>query len=258
MTLGRLILVETSMAGNLGAAIRVAANFGVRRLDLVRCSVPEDSAEVLSWACGGEQRVEIYRHESLDAAALGTRALIAAASARGRDRQPVISPQEMVGELGRRGLETGALVFGNETSGLRREDIDRCDLVVRIPAVNDFPVLNLTQAVAVLLGYLAVESAPGPQSTEQPAQQAAVDGLMSHLRQALLEIGFLDPRNPERVLRKLRRLLGRAAATENEISILRGICRQVQWAARTRCGRWTAGRPEAGAESKPVKSDSIG
>ena len=56
---------------------------------------------------------------------------------------------------------------------------------------------------------------------------------MGHLEVALAEIGFADPDNPERIIRKLRRLFGRAGITENEVKIVRGICRQMQWAART-------------------------
>jgi tRNA C32,U32 (ribose-2'-O)-methylase TrmJ len=125
------------------------------------------------------------------------------------------------------------LVFGNETSGLPRRHLDRCDLVVRIPTVESFPVLNLTQTVAILLGHLSLRIEPPPPSAPEPARETLVDGLMEHLERALGDIGFADPDNPERILRKLRRLFGRAGITENEVRIIRGICRQMQWAART-------------------------
>jgi len=239
MSLGRLILVETSMAGNLGAAIRVAANFAVPRLDLVRCAVPEGDGDVRSWACGGEQRLEIRRHQTLDQAVVGVRTLVATASARGRGRQPVIEPRELVQVLRSRGIEDTALMFGNETSGLCRDHLDRCDLVVRVPTAQGFPVLNLTQAIAILLGYLSIEHEPSPGQSPVPAPEDAVRGLMLHLSSTLLDIGFLDPANPDRILRKLRRILGRAGVTSDEVTILRGICRQVDWASRTGCGRWS-------------------
>ena len=61
---------------------------------------------------------------------------------------------------------------------------------------------------------------------------------MSHLRDSLLTIGFLDPQSPQRILRKLRRLFGRAGITDNEIKVLRGICRQMEWAAGAKPGRF--------------------
>jgi tRNA/rRNA methyltransferase len=94
-------------------------------------------------------------------------------------------------------------------------------------------VLNLTQAIAILVGYLRLQSSPPPPSAPEPATEAAVDGLMGHLETALADIGFIEPDNPERILRKLRRLFGRAGITDNEVRILRGICRQMRWAART-------------------------
>ena len=68
----------------------------------------------------------------------------------------MVGPSDAVAELRARGAASAALVFGNESSGLTREHIDRCDLIVRIPTVCDFPVLNLTQAVAILLFHFTV------------------------------------------------------------------------------------------------------
>jgi len=233
MPIAALILVEPSQAGNLGAAMRVAANVGAPRLELVRPAVPPDDPEVVRWACGGHRRLEIAVHPSLGIAAAPYRTLVATASARGREHQPVVTPREAARTLEARGLETAALVFGNETSGLRRADIDRCDLVVRIPTTPDFPVLNITQATAILLSYLSLEAVPPPTPGLEPATEATVEGLMSHLQSSLLTIGFLDPANPARILRKLRRLIGRAGITDNEVAILHGMCRQMEWAARS-------------------------
>ena len=77
-----------------------------------------------------------------------------------------------------------------------------------------------------------VESVVRAQTAPTPADQTLIGGLMAHLETSLTAIGFLDPSNPDRVLRKLRRLLGRAGVTENEVAILRGMCRQIDWAAK--------------------------
>lgn len=233
MPVAAVILVETSLAGNLGSAIRVAANFGVGRLELVRPAVDPSDPEVARWACGGDGRIQICRHASFNDAAAPYRTVIASASGRGRHNQPLITPRQAVAELCRRGLADAALAFGNETSGLRREDIDRCDLVIRVPTAPDFPVLNLTQAIAVILGYLSMEAEAPEEAGPVPASQERVDGLMAHLHDGLSAIGFLDPSSPGRILRKLRRLFGRAGITDNEVAIFRGICRQMEWAART-------------------------
>lgn len=232
MPCAALILVETAFPGNLGAALRVAANFGVGRVHLVRPKVSPEEPEVRRWACGAQRHLEIAIHEDLSAAAGGYRVLLGTASSRGRVHLPVISPPEAVTALRSRPLMETALVFGNETRGLSRKDLDRCDLVVRIPTAADFPVLNITQAIAILLAYLSIELERPTPSGPEPASQESVEGLMSHLRRSLLSVGFLDPVNPQRTLRKLRRLLGRAGVTDNEVAILHGICRQMEWAVK--------------------------
>ncbi len=230
--MGGVVLVEPSHPGNLGAVVRVAANFGVGRLELVRPLVPVEDPEVRARGRGGERHLRLGLWDDFSEATAGYRTLVGTASARARPGLPTIAPPELVHELGRRGLGDAALLFGNETSGLRRDHLDRCDLVVTIPTVPHFPVLNLAQAVAILLGYICIQGAPEIEPAPRPATQERVDGLMEHLASALLTIGFLDPQSPYRILRKLRRLFGRAAITDNEVAVLRGICRQMEWAAR--------------------------
>jgi tRNA/rRNA methyltransferase len=241
MPVAAVILVEPSQAGNLGAVVRVAANFGVPRLELVRPAVDLSDPEVRRWACGAESRLRTRTWANLAEAAAPYRALVASASARGRENLPVLDPRTALQLLVERGLQQTALVFGNETRGLSRDDIDRCDLVVRVPTVEEFPVLNLAQAVAILLAECAGSNGDRSECGIDPAPQEALEGLMGHLEQSLLTIGFLDPHNPQRILRKLRRLFGRAGLTEDEVRILRGVCRQMEWAAEVKPGRF--GRP---------------
>ncbi|MCD4749003.1 MAG: hypothetical protein K8R59_06490 [Thermoanaerobaculales bacterium] len=231
MAVGTLILIETSSPGNLGAALRVAANFGVSKVELVRPSAKVDHPDVARWACGAEEHLSVRIHDTLEDAATGIRTLVATASGRGRENQPLFTPSEAAEALADRGLADGALVFGSETRGMRREDVDRCDLVIRIPTAENFPVLNLTQAVAILLAHLSFAGKEAFENRPEPASNDRVEGLMNHLHKTLLHIGYLDPQNPQRILRKLRRIFGRAGITENEVSIFRGMCRQIDWAA---------------------------
>ncbi len=237
MPLAAVILVEPWLAGNIGAAMRVAANFGVRRFELIRPAVAADDPEVLRWACGAESRIECRSWKSLGDASSSYRTLAASASGRGRANLPVVEPRAATTILAERGLEGVALVFGNETRGLSREDLDRCDLVIRVPTDLEFPVLNLAQSVAILVAFVQTAPEVGV-ATPEPAPQADLEDLMGHLRRSLLTIGFLDPKSPQRILRKLRRFFGRAGITANEVKIVRGICRQMEWAAGARPGRF--------------------
>ena len=244
MSLGGLILVEPSLAGNIGAALRVAANFGVKRVDLVRPGVQANDPEVHRWACGAEDRIACCTWTRFQDAATSYHTLAASASARGRRNLPVLGPDDAVRVLVDRGLEGVALVFGNESRGLKREDLDRCDFVIRVPTDPEFPVLNLAQAVAILVSIVPRVEKSSDSSTPEPAPQELVNGLMDHLNESLLTIGFLDPQSPHRILRRLRRLFGRAGVTTDEVKILRGICRQMEWAAGTKPGRFAQGTLE--------------
>ncbi len=227
-----IVLVHTSSPGNLGASLRVAANFGIVKVKLVAPGPSPENEEVLRWACGAEHRLDITTWSSLEEALEGASTVVGTASGRGRDNLPVLSPSELVRRLRLRAGEP-TLVFGNETSGLSRDHLDRCDLVLRIPTDPGFPVLNLAQAIAISVALVAdVVDSPPPTTLPEPADHASVEALMGHMEEALLAVGFLDPVNPTRILRKLRRLLGRAGATENEVAILHGICRQTLWAVR--------------------------
>jgi len=255
MSVGGLILVEPSLAGNIGAAYRVAANFGVKRIDLVRPAVPADDPDVHRWACGAEDLIECRQWESFSEATRHYHTLAASASARGRSNLPVMPPGEAMKELVNRGLDGVALVFGNETRGLKREDLDRCDLVIRVPTEPGFPVLNLAQAVAILVSTADGEEGVSDSNVPLPAEQELVDGLMKHLDQSLMTIGFLDPQNPDRILRQLRRLFGRAGISADEVSILRGVCRQMEWAAGAKPGRFAETELKPDGEAEDVDDD---
>ena len=116
--------------------------------------------------------------------------------------------------------------------------------MIRVPTEPEFPVLNLAQSVAILVSMLHGVDGASDSTTPEPAPQHLVDGLMNHLHESLATIGFLDPQSPQRILRQLRRLFGRAGITADEVKILRGICRQMEWAARTQPGRFSNSEPE--------------
>lgn len=232
MKINRLVLIETSSPGNLGAALRVAANFSVTTVALVRPRVPLDDPIIDRWACGAGRHVAVEVFNDLDDATTDSRTLVATASGRGRPDQPIVSPSEALHAVAQRGSEGAALVFGSETRGMNRDDLDRCDLAVRIPTDPVFPVLNLVQSIAILLSHFATGAHQPVPPSPTPAPHDAVEALMAHLQKTLNDIGYLDPVNPDRILRKIRRVFGRAGITENEAAIFRGICRQVEWARR--------------------------
>ena len=137
-----------------------------------------------------------------------------------------------------------SLVFGPEATGLSVAERALCHRLVRIPADPEQPSLNLAQAVLLLayelrLGFLA-GSAP-PVAAEPQASVGEIEQAIAELREGLLEIGYLDAQNPDRILAELRGLVTRARPTPREVLLLRGLARQAAWAGRIARGQASTG-----------------
>jgi tRNA/rRNA methyltransferase len=129
-----------------------------------------------------------------------------------------LSPEEVAREALARAAEgCTALVFGDERSGLTKDEIDRCHDLSAIPTDDAQPSMNLAQAVVVYAWELrrAALAAPPPRASPAAATDAELVGIEDALRAALREAGFLA--GPERhALRDLVATLRRARLTRRE------------------------------------------
>jgi TrmH family RNA methyltransferase len=240
-----VVLVRPARGANVAAACRALKNMGLRGLRLVEPRRGLLDPEARALAYGAWDVLDgATRHDSLaDAVAGGT--LVVATT--GRALPDATSPRELAGraaELAHGGRLS--LVFGPEASGLTTAELSLCHRVVHVPTDPDCPSLNLAQAVLLLayelrLASLSPVSSPAAESTTTPGTAGELERALAELRAALLEIGYLRPENPDRILTELRRLLARAAPTGRELNLLRGIARQVTWAGRVARGRSLAG-----------------
>ena len=225
----RIVLVETSHPGNVGATARAMKTMGLTELVLVR---PRDfpSEEATARAAGADDVLAQARIVDSLRAAIGDCGWVVGASARLRTVVlPGVDPHECAEEIWRRLPENrAAIVFGPEQSGLTNEDLSRCQQLVQIPADPEFSSLNLAMAAQVLCYELRM-TAPGRRAPSGPTADAPLatteelDGFHEHLERLLTESGFLQPEHQKQVKLKLRRIFLRAAVDRNEMSILRGI-----------------------------------
>lgn len=228
----RIVLVETSHPGNIGAAARAMKTMCLDRLWLVNpAEFPHSDASAR--ASGAVDILEQARvTATLDEALTGC-ALVVGTSARHRGiGPPEMMPRECAERLVTAAAEQDvALVFGRERTGLTNEELGRCHLLVNIPANPEYASLNLASAVQVL-GYeliLAQAAPPAAVGSETPLATAdEMERLYEHLESAALETGFLDPANPKHLMRRLRRLFNRAQPDQNEVNILRGLLSALQ------------------------------
>jgi TrmH family RNA methyltransferase len=226
----RIVLVETSHPGNIGAAARAMKTMGLTDLALVRPRAEFPSAEATARAAGADDILASARVAASVEEAIADCGFVAGASARLRSVVvPFMDPRECAAAIWREpAASRAALLFGNEQSGLKNEDLARCRTLVHIPANPGYSSLNLAMSVQVLCYELRM-SAPnlpavaGPASDAAPATAAELEGLHEHLERLLTESGFLHPEHQKQVKLKLRRIFQRASLDQNEVSILRGM-----------------------------------
>ena len=229
----RIVLISTTHPGNIGAAARAMKNMCLDRLCLVNPKYyPSD--EAVARASGADDllsRAEVA--DSLDDALAGCR-LVIGTSARLRTVEwPMLEPRACAEKLvSESHAGEVALVFGRESSGLTNEELDRCHYLAHIPTNQEYSSLNIAAAVQVLAYEIFLASRLNVEMKEERLVPVAtaemMEGFHQHLRQALVDIGFSDPRQSEKLLRRLRLLFNRARPDKDELNILRGILSAAQ------------------------------
>jgi len=233
----RIVLVNTSHPGNIGAAARAMKNMGLSRLYLVE---PQKFPHEDAWwraASARDVLENVVVVETLEEA-IADCPLVVGTSA--RDRRipwPLVTPREC-GE--RAAVEAQshevAIIFGREDRGLTNEELQVCNYHVHIPTNPDYSSLNLGCAVQVVsyelrMAYLQSRDGQLPKFDDwdvPPATSQAQEHYFAHLQETLEEIDFLQPGNPRQTMTRLRRLYSRVRMDEMELNILRGVLTATQ------------------------------
>jgi len=241
----KVVLVEPSHPGNIGAAARAAKTMCIENLVLVK---PEEfpSGQARARATGAVDVLErAIVCDSLQAA-IANCTFVVGASARVRGLQcPEVSPDDLGNRVWQE-LEQGdvAIVFGRESSGLSNEELDQCHYLTTIPANWEFSSLNIASAVQVLcyeIHKASLKKVSGQNSHDVQTQSSENDplataeqleNLLTHMQEVLEEIEFFDPKQPKLLMRRLRHVYLRARLTLVETNILRGILSATQKAKR--------------------------
>lgn len=230
----RIVLVNTSHPGNIGAAARAMKNMGLTKLVLVE---PKDhpTYEAYSRAAGADDVLGDADVVPTLSEALHGCTWVVGTSARLRSVQwPMLDPRECAKKsIVESGAGEVAIVFGRERTGLTNEELELCHALVCIPSNPEYSSLNVAAAVQVLcyetrvasLGHGGAEQAgnSGRQSDDEPASVEQVEGMHDHLYQMLEDVGFFGTSNPEIIMRRLKGMFSRAHVTKREVNILRGI-----------------------------------
>ena len=229
----RIVLVNTSHPGNIGAAARAMKNMGLSRLYLVDPK-QHPTFESYSRAAGADDVLGNAVITASLADALSGCVWVAGTSARERAVQwPLYDPRECAGLCLDQAVQGDiAIVFGRERTGLTNEELEMCNGLVHIPTNPEYNSLNVAAAVQVLCYEMrmvflsntgvAVEKTR-TQKEDMPATSDQLEGMYQHMYQMMEDVKFFGKTNPEVIMRRLKSLYNRAQTTKREVAILRGI-----------------------------------
>jgi tRNA/rRNA methyltransferase len=256
----RFVLVEPQSGGNVGAAARALKNLGFARLVLVRPACDPLGEPARRMAVDATDVLESARSVAdLELALEGALTVVATSRRVGRRRRPHPRLDRLAPELAARtAAGEVAIVFGREDRGLSDRDLDRCTHLVHFAAAESYPSFNLAQAVLLAAWELRRSALPvedGPAAMPPPAPHEEREAFLLHLERALCAIGYLHEDSAVPVMRRLRRLIGRAGATREEVRLLRGIARRILWVTRQAA---RAGERAAAADAPPVERGGPG
>lgn len=233
----RMVMVNTTHPGNIGAAARAMKNMGLSRLVLVSPKdYPSDKAV---WRAANALDVldNAVVVDTLEEA-IADCALVVGTSARERRIPwPLLTPRECGDRVCGEALKHEvAVLFGREDRGLTNEELQKCHFHVHIPANPEYSALNIASALQVIayeirMSALSIEQGAPVHFDDwdmPPAQSKDLEMYYAHLQETLEHLGFLTPDNPRQTMTRLRRLYNRVRLDQMELNILRGMLTSVQ------------------------------
>lgn len=233
----KIVLVETTHPGNIGAVARAMKNMKMSNLWLVAPKI-FPSADATSRASGADDVLAGATVCQTVQEAIADCELVIGTSARGRTISwPEITPRECAEKvLIREPGKKVAILFGRENSGLKNHEMDLCHFLLRIPCNSAYSSLNIAAAVQVICYELFVASGlaaqeeivVGDKDEQQLATAEQMEMFYVHMAEALTDIGFMHPDKSKSIMRRLRRIYNRIQLDSKELDILRGILRMAQ------------------------------
>ncbi|UCF31416.1 MAG: RNA methyltransferase [bacterium] len=232
-----IVLHRPSIPENIGSVVRVMKNTGFSRLIL-----SDPRTEDLDTA----GRLAVSARSLLDQArfcdTLGEALSLSGArfivGTTGRDRRywrPSEVPEAARTILARASVVQTALVFGPEDSGLTNDELTLCHQIITLPVAGDLTSYNLSHAAAIILFSLMTADHPDrPGGETVSAGFEDLEGMYGHIQELLTEIRFLWEDNPHHMMRAVREFINRSKPTEQDVRIIRGICRRMLWHLRNR------------------------
>jgi tRNA/rRNA methyltransferase len=235
-----IVLVEPQSPGNIGMTCRAMKNMGFTQLRIVK-GCDRFHPEALKFAVAARDVLEAAQVFPDLASALSDCTLSVGTTRRhGKYRQEILTPPEVAVRFRESATSDcrAALVFGREDNGLTTEELSICRWHATIPTSAEYGSLNLSQSVLLFCYELGkAGESPGGGRPLDMATSGEMETLFTHMHASMNRIGFLNEQNPDHIMRSLRRIFFRANLDSREVTVLRGMLTQIDWASSGFDGR---------------------
>lgn len=243
-----VVLVEPQGPLNIGSVCRAMMNFGFSDLRLVnpcRDFRSQDARKMALGAIGILDQAGLF--SSLDEAIADCHTVFGTTRRFGKYRKDFLTPTDAGMTIA--GYDDSyrcALVFGREDNGLKTSELDLCQHFITIPTDSAYASMNLSHSLAICLYEVAMArfrrtAVPSPRKASVQGEE--LEQMFTHMKKTLLDIEFLDPQNPDHLMRTFRRLFGRTGLSEREVRIVRGLMSRIDWTEQQRRRLSPAGSP---------------
>ncbi len=230
-----IILVKPQGPLNIGSICRTMMNFGFSKLRLVNPCPEYQSLDAKKMAMGAFkilEKAELF--DDLSAALHDIQVAYGTTRRFGKYRNNFFTPATAATRIngGDDGIRS-ALVMGTEDSGLETKELELCQHFITIPTHDDYPSMNLSHSLSILIYEIAGKSDAGKKFYDPAPQTLAtgeeIEQMFGHMRKTLQDIDFLDNQNPDHILRTFRRLFGSAGMTPRDVKIIHGLMSRIDW-----------------------------
>jgi len=216
---------------NIGAAARAICNMGIYRLVVVdpqNCDLTKIFKMATHTAANVVEQMEVF--ENLKEALAPYNYIVGTTARLGGQRHVVKTPENIVEKLVSISQDNStAILFGPEDRGLTNADIKNCHVLVSIPTAG-FSSLNLAQAIMIMCYEIFIAGKEKrTELTPRLASNDELERMYDQLKEILVRINYINPENPDHWINGLRRFFNRLHLRAREVSIIRGICRQINW-----------------------------
>ncbi len=226
----KIVLVETSHPGNIGAAARAMKTMGFDQLVLVNPKkFPDGKAQAMATHATDVLDNAIVTDSLQNAVADCVKVIGTSTRLRTKDKI-TLSAADSIKNLQQQFTDKKtAIVFGRESAGLNNAELQICDEQIYIPTVENYSSLNLAQAVQIIcyqwnIGIKTFKPQPKIQTHRQDlASNGETQGMLEHLKSIIATTDFTDNSNPEHLMFHLGDIFSRCQLSKKEVNILRGI-----------------------------------